>query len=112
MTERDAPPIEPLAHDAPPLAILVDYDGTIAQTDVGDMLMAELKSDEWEEATARYDAGLASIIEVAEAQGLLVQAEYQDALARVDVWRALLAQALARGNLTPFIDLARSSGAR
>ena len=58
MTERDAPPIEPLAHDAPPLAILVDYDGTIAQTDVGDMLMAELKSDEWEEATARYDAGL------------------------------------------------------
>src|SRR5207237_8672743 len=57
-SERDAPPIEPLADGAPPLAILVDYDGNSGQTDVGDMLMTELKSGEWEEATARYDAGL------------------------------------------------------
>lgn len=51
-------PIEPLADGAPPLAILVDYDGTIALTDVGDTLMAELKNEEWEAATVRYDAGL------------------------------------------------------
>jgi outer membrane protein TolC len=62
------------------------------------------------QARARYEAGLASIVEVAEAQSLLVQAEYQNAVARVDVWRALLAQAVARGNVASFIELVRGSG--
>ena len=62
------------------------------------------------QARARFDAGLANIVEVAEAQNLLVQAEYQDAAARVDVWRALLAQAVATGDLRPFVDLLRASG--
>ena len=62
------------------------------------------------QARARYDAGLASIVEVAEAQNLLAQAEYQDAAARVDVWRALLAQAVAAGDVAPFIDRLRVSG--
>ncbi len=63
------------------------------------------------QARARYDAGLASIVEVAEAQNLLASAEYQDAMARVEVWRALLAQAVARGDLAPFIDRVRTAGA-
>jgi len=62
------------------------------------------------QARARYDAGLASIIEVAEAQNLLAGAEYQDAAARVDVWRALLAKAVAQGDLTSLVDLLRASG--
>jgi outer membrane protein TolC len=62
------------------------------------------------QARARYDAGLASIVEVADAQNLLAQAEYQDAAARVDVWRALLAQAVAGGNLAPFAALLRVAG--
>jgi outer membrane protein len=57
------------------------------------------------QARARYQAGLASIVEVADAQSLLAQAEVQDQLARIDVWRALLAQAVAQGNLTPFLSL-------
>jgi outer membrane protein len=57
------------------------------------------------QARARYDAGLASIIEVADAQSLLAQAEVQDQLGRIDVWRALLAEAVAHGNLTPFLSL-------
>jgi outer membrane protein len=57
------------------------------------------------QARARYDAGLASIVEVADAQSLLAQAEVQDQLARVDVWRALLASAIAEGDLTPFLNL-------
>ncbi len=61
------------------------------------------------QATARYQAGLASIVEVADAQGLLAQAEVQDQLARIDVWRALLAQAAARGTLTPFLTLVNPS---
>jgi 2-hydroxy-3-keto-5-methylthiopentenyl-1-phosphate phosphatase len=53
-----APPIPPIRPGEPPLAILVDYDGTIALTDVGDTLMAELKTRDWEAEAARYDAGL------------------------------------------------------
>jgi outer membrane protein len=55
------------------------------------------------QATARYQAGLVTIVEVADAQSLLAQAEVQDQLARIDVWRALLAQAAAAGTLTPFL---------
>jgi outer membrane protein len=65
------------------------------------------------QATARYQAGLASIVEVADAQSLLAQAEVQDQLARIDVWRALLAQSAAHGTLTPFVaQLNPSAGAR
>jgi outer membrane protein len=59
------------------------------------------------QARARYQAGLASIVEVADAQSLLAQAEMQDQFARVDVWRALLAEAIAGGNMAPFVALLR-----
>jgi outer membrane protein len=62
------------------------------------------------QARARYDAGLAGIVEVAEAQNLLAGAEYQDAAARVDVWRALLAKAVAQGNFAALVDLLRAPG--
>ena len=61
------------------------------------------------QARARYQAGLASIVEVADAQSLLAQAEVQDQLARIDVWRALLAQAAAQGTLAPFLSLVNPS---
>jgi len=57
------------------------------------------------QARARYQAGLASIVEIADAQSLLAAAEVDDQVARVDVWRALLAQAAAAGDLAPFVDL-------
>ncbi len=44
--------------DGPPLAILVDYDGTIALTDVSDTVMAEFVDADWEAEAAAYDAGL------------------------------------------------------
>jgi outer membrane protein TolC len=59
------------------------------------------------QARARYDAGLASIVEVADAQNLLAQAEEQDQLARVDVWRAVVAAAVAQGDLAPVLTLVR-----
>ena len=59
------------------------------------------------QARARYQAGLASITEIADAQSLLAQADVQDQLARVDLWRGLLAEAVALGDLTPFIRLLR-----
>ena len=59
------------------------------------------------QARARFDAGLASLNELADAQSLLAQAETQDELARVDIWRALLADALAGGSLDPFLAVVR-----
>jgi outer membrane protein len=56
-----------------------------------------------QQATARYRAGLADITEVAEAERLLTQAEIDDSLARLGVWRALLGVAAAAGDLTPFL---------
>jgi len=56
-----------------------------------------------EQATARYQAGLGNIDEVAEAQRLLTQAEIDDALARLTVWRGLLGIAVAAGDIEPFL---------
>jgi outer membrane protein TolC len=65
------------------------------------------------QARARYQAGLASIVEVADAQSLLAQAEMQDQLAHIDVWRAMLAQAAAQGTFAPFVSLVHTpAGAR
>jgi len=55
-------------------------------------------------ARARYDAQLANVIEVAEAQRLLAQAEIDDAVARLSVWRALLVAARVQGDIKPFIQ--------
>jgi outer membrane protein len=59
------------------------------------------------QARARYQNGLASVTEVAEAQRLLAQAEADDAVARLGVWRALLAAAQAHGDLTPLLEKIR-----
>lgn len=55
------------------------------------------------QATARYQSGLGNIDAVAEAQRLLTQAEIDDALARLGVWRGLLAVATAAGDIRPFV---------
>jgi outer membrane protein len=56
-----------------------------------------------EQATARYQSGLAPIDDVAQAQRLLVRAQIDDALARLNVWRAALQVATVRGNIQPFL---------
>lgn len=56
-----------------------------------------------QQATARYEAELATIDQVADAQRLLVQAEIDDALARLSVWRGLLGVAAAAGDIQPFL---------
>ena len=52
---------------------------------------------------ARYDAQLGTVSEVAEAQRLLAQAEIDDSIARLGIWRAFLAAARARGDIKPFL---------
>jgi outer membrane protein TolC len=52
---------------------------------------------------ARYQAGLATLVDVADAQSLLVQAEIDDALARLAVWQNLAAVSASEGDLGPFL---------
>jgi outer membrane protein TolC len=56
-----------------------------------------------QQAAARYQAGLGNIDEVAEAQRLLTQAEIDDVLARLSVWRSLLGIATAAGDIQPWV---------
>jgi outer membrane protein len=56
-----------------------------------------------QQSRARYDAGLATIIEVADSQRLLLQAEVGDAVARLGVWRALIADAAAKGDVSELL---------
>lgn len=57
-----------------------------------------------QQSSARYKAGLAGIVEVAEAERILTQAEINDSLAKLGVWRALLGVAAASGDLQPFLQ--------
>lgn len=57
----------------------------------------------FQQAAARYQSGLAPIDDVAQAQRLLVQAQIDDALARLNVWRGTLQVATARGDIQPFL---------
>jgi len=66
--------------------------------------------DTEQQARARYEAGLATIVEVSEAQSILAQAEADDAIARLGVWHGLAGVAAAQGDLQPFLDLVRSAG--
>jgi len=61
------------------------------------------------QARARYRSGLTTVVEVAEAQSLLVQAESDDALARLAVWNNLASVAAAQGDLQPFLQALRSA---
>jgi len=61
------------------------------------------------QARARYDAGLAPLTDVADAQQLLAAAEAEHAQAQIDGWRALLAQAVADGDVAPLVALLRST---
>lgn len=98
-----APPPPALRPGQPPIAILVDYDGTIARTDVSDALMAEFVTEEWEERAAEYDAGLAGSRRLMEWEvGLITAAP--EALA------ALAADQPHDPGFAPFVRLAQAAG--
>ena len=57
---------------------------------------------------ARYRSGLATVVDVAATEGVLAQAEGDDAIARLSVWRAELGVAAAQGDLEPFLQMLKS----
>jgi 2-hydroxy-3-keto-5-methylthiopentenyl-1-phosphate phosphatase len=81
-----APPVQPLLPGTPPLAILVDYDGTIALTDVSDTVMAEFVSHaDWERIVAIYDAGRMGSRRLMEWEVTLIRATEAELLATAAV---------------------------
>jgi outer membrane protein len=72
--------------------------------------LASARSAE-QQASARFKAGLAALVEVADSERLLTQTEIDDAIARLEVRRALLLLARASGDLGPFLAHARAGGA-
>jgi outer membrane protein len=61
------------------------------------------------QSRARYQASLATIVEVADAEGLLAQAQMDDAVARLNVWRGLFGVAYAQGDLQPFLNILQAA---
>jgi 2,3-diketo-5-methylthio-1-phosphopentane phosphatase len=98
-----APPVPPLLPGEPPLVILVDYDGTIALTDVSDTVMAEHVPGIWETEVAAYDAGRMGSRRLMELEMALVDAPSE----------ALLATAAAQPHdpgFVPFVRRAQAAG--
>lgn len=77
----------------------------VAQQTPIELAAARASETQWR---ARYDASLATLVEVADAEGLLAQAEIDDAVARLNVWRGLFGVAYAQGDLEPFLSALRA----
>lgn len=60
----------------------------------------------------RYKVGLTNIVAVAEAERLLAKAQVEDAIAQVEVWRAILAMGYVQGSLNPFLSLVAAAEGR
>jgi outer membrane protein TolC len=66
--------------------------------------VAAARQSEQQQRT-RFQSSLATVVDVAVAESVLTQAESDDAIARLNVWRALAGLAVARGDVTPFLNL-------
>jgi len=69
-------------------------------------LSAALASEQQQQV--RYRSGLATVVDVASAEGVLAQAEADDVIARLGIWRAELGVATAQGDLQPFLQMLQS----
>ncbi len=61
-----------------------------------------------EQQQARYRSGLATVVDVSAAEAVLAQAESDDRIAHLSVWRAQFGVAIAQGDLQPFQALLKS----
>jgi outer membrane protein TolC len=82
-------------------------DGALKVSSQTPLTLASARAAE-QQAVARYRTGLSSVVDVAETERLLAQAEIDDGVARLEVRRALLLLARAAGDIGPF--LAQSAG--
>jgi 2-hydroxy-3-keto-5-methylthiopentenyl-1-phosphate phosphatase len=98
----EAVPVPALESGDPPIAFLVDYDGTIALTDVSDRIMAEFVTEEWERKAAEYDAGFIGSRRLMEWEVGLIRAD-------PDALRAVAASQPHDPSFRPFVERARAA---
>ncbi len=55
------------------------------------------------QARARFQVGLSTALKVADAQKRLTEAEIDNSLARLSIWRARLAMFAAEGDIAPML---------
>ncbi len=84
---------------------LAAYDGAVQLSQTTPLATAAARAAV-EQASARYQSGLGTALEVAETQRRLAQAEIDDNLARLAIWRAGLAVFAAQGDITPWVTQA------
>lgn len=65
-----------------------------------------------QQAQARYEAGLATVAQVAEANQILADSRVKEAVANVGVWKALLSLSSVHGDLVPFLNAAERATRR
>lgn len=53
----------------------------------------------------RYSTGLTDMVSLAQAEKALAEAEVEDAVAQVEVWRSILLLSYAQGDLKPFLNI-------
>lgn len=66
-------------------------------------IQVEAANQAAEQAQARYQAGLATVAQVAEANQILAESRVKEAVANVGVWKSLLSVANVHGDLRPFL---------
>ncbi|MBS1999182.1 MAG: hypothetical protein JSS86_22805, partial [Cyanobacteria bacterium SZAS LIN-2] len=58
-----------------------------------------------EKVMKRYSAGLTNMVSLAQAEKALADAEVENALAQLEVWRSILSLAYVQGDLKPFMQV-------
>ena len=88
----------------PDIAVLIDFDGTITERDIGDLVIEGFASDGWQEASAAYDRREISLRELWAAEvNHLRQADHE----KIRVMAADVA--VVRLGLSEFIDYCREN---
>ncbi|HXX95158.1 MAG TPA: TolC family protein, partial [Planctomycetota bacterium] len=83
----------------------------VAAQEIATKTPVQLKAaqDAQVQATIRYQNGLGTITEVAEAQQLLARAEIDDVIARISIWRVLSQASQVQGDISPFLKVVENT---
>ena len=73
-------------------------------------LEVQAARDTESQARARYQSGLTGIVDVADGQALLAQAEITDIIARLEIWRGMIAVAVSQGDVQAILQLTQNAG--
>jgi outer membrane protein TolC len=66
--------------------------------------------DSESQSRARYQSGLTGIVDVADGQSLLAQAEITDIIAKLEIWRSMIAVAISQGDVQAILQLTQNAG--